>query len=75
MIVTADEQRRVPLPEPARPGDVFDLEKEAQGRFILTRLEEPERGVRLERKDGYLVAVTDYVITQEETRRALDEFP
>ena len=75
MIVTADEQRRVALPEPAQPGDVFDLEKEGQGRFVLTRLDKPKQGVRLERKDGYLVAVTDYMITQEETRRAIDEFP
>ena len=31
--------------------------------------------VRLQRKGSYLVAVTDSVITQAMTRRALDEFP
>ena len=75
MIVTADEQRRVTLPKPARPGDAFDVEEAGDARFLLTRVEQPVPPVRLERKEGYLVAVTDRLITQEATRRALDEFP
>jgi len=75
VIVTADEQRRVVLPDPARPGDVFDVEEAGSARFLLTRVEQPPQPVRLERKNGYLVALTDHVITQEATRRALDEFP
>jgi hypothetical protein len=75
VIVTVDPQRRVTLPTRARPGDVFDLEQTGQGRFTLTRLEQTAPGMRLEQRDGYLVAVTQHPITQEATRRALDEFP
>jgi hypothetical protein len=75
MIVTADEQARIRLPDPARPGDAFYLEAAQSGQFILTRVAGPEQRVRLERKDGYLVAVTDKVITQAQTRKALDDFP
>ena len=75
MIVTVDEQRRVTLPNAAQPGDVFELEEAGQTRFLLTRVEQPARAARLERKNGYLVAVTDHFITQAATRRALDEFP
>ena len=75
MTVIADEQRRVALPSSAQPGDVFDLEEAGQARFILTRVEQSGQPVRLERNDGYLVAVTNHLITQAATRRALDEFP
>lgn len=75
MIVTVDEKRRVPLPQPAKPGDAFDISPAGQTGFILTRLSPPASTVRLQRKDGYLVAVTDGIITDAMTRRALDEFP
>jgi hypothetical protein len=75
MIVTVDEQQRVALPSPARPGDAFDLKQTGDARFTLTRVDQPVAGVRLERKNGYLIAVTQHPITQEATRRALDEFP
>ncbi len=75
MTVTADEQRRVALPEPVRPGDVFNLEEAGYAQFLLRRVESSTQPVRLERENGFLVAVTDHVITQEMTRRALDEFP
>lgn len=65
--VTADEQRRVALPNPARPGGVFAVEEAGHARFILTRAEESSQPVRLERKNGYLVAVTDHPIAQEGT--------
>ena len=75
MIVTVDEKSRVPLPQPAKPGDAFDISPAGPTGFVLTRLERPASTVRLQRKDGYLVAVTDAVITEAMTRRALDEFP
>lgn len=75
MIVTVDEKRRVPLPQPARPGDAFDISPAGPTGFILTSLSQTTSAVRLQRKDGYLVAVTDGVITEAMTRRALDEFP
>ena len=75
MIVTVDEKRRVALPQSAKPGDTFDVEPAGQAGFVLTRVEQPIQPVRLQRKDGYLVAVTPHFITQAITRRALDEFP
>jgi hypothetical protein len=75
MIVTVDEKRRVALPQPVKPGDTFDVEPAGQTGFVLTRVEPPMQAVRLQRKDGYLVAVTDHSITQAVTRQALDEFP
>ena len=77
MTVIADAKKRVVLP-PAKPGDRFDLVV-SEGRYVLTRLEpvrEERNKVRLVRgKQGYLVAVTERPITQEMTRRYLDEFP
>jgi hypothetical protein len=75
MIVTVDEKRRVALPQPAKPGDTFDVLPAGQTGFVLTRVEPPIPSVRLQRKDGYLVAVSDGVITEATARRALDEFP
>ena len=75
MIVTVDEKRCVPLPQPAKPGDAFNITPAGPTSFILTLLDRPASTVRLQRKDGYLVAVTDGIITEAMTRQALDEFP
>ena len=75
MIVTVDEERRVALPQPVKPGDTFDVEPSGPTSFILKRVEQSSPPVLLQRKDGYLVAVTPHTITQAVTRRALDEFP
>ncbi len=56
MIITADARRRVTLPKPAHPGDVFHLEATGPGQFLLTRLEKPARKVTLSRENGFLVA-------------------
>jgi exosome complex RNA-binding protein Csl4 len=77
MTVIADAKKRVVLP-PAKPGDRFDLAVN-EGKYVLTRLEpvkEQRNKVKLVRcKQGYLVAVSERPITQEMTRRYLDEFP
>jgi hypothetical protein len=75
MIVTADEKRCVPLPQPVQPGDKFDLVPAGQAGFVLTPVERSSAPVVLRRKNGYLVAVTDRPITHAATRSALDEFP
>ena len=75
MIVTVDDQRRVSLPPPAKPGERFDLEAAGRSGFVLTRVAPGVPPVRLQRKAGYLVAITGQTITQAATRRALDEFP
>lgn len=42
-ISTADAKRRVVLPA-AKPGDVFDIQGQGEGRLLLVRLERPEPG-------------------------------
>ena len=38
---TVDTKKRIVLPA-GRPGDVFDIQQQAEGRFLLIRLEKPE---------------------------------
>lgn len=46
---TLDSKKRIVLPD-GRPGDVYDIQKEDEGRFVLVRLEKPEPRVRKSRK-------------------------
>lgn len=46
---TVDSRKRLVLPE-GRPGDVYDIQKEDEGRFVLVRLEKPGPPVRKSRK-------------------------
>jgi hypothetical protein len=48
-ISTVDSKKRIVLPG-GRPGDVFDIQQQAEGRFLLIRLEKPERTKRMSRK-------------------------
>ena len=45
-ISTVDEKQRVVLPA-ARPGDVFDIQSQGEGRLLLVRLERPTPGPEL----------------------------
>lgn len=40
---TVDAERRVVIPA-ARPGDVFDIQSQGEGRLLLVRLERPKPG-------------------------------
>lgn len=59
MTTRADSKRRVVLPR-ARPGEVFDVQEQGEGRYLLVRLERPEPRASLSREDRL---------------RALDEHP
>ena len=48
-ISTVDAKKRIVLPG-GRPGDVFDIQQQAEGRFLLVRLEKPEHAARMSRK-------------------------
>jgi hypothetical protein len=41
MITKADSKKRVVLPE-AKPGEVFDVQRDGEGRYVLVRLARPE---------------------------------
>jgi hypothetical protein len=43
-----DSRRRIVLQD-ALPGDVFDIQQQADGRFLLIRLEKPARSERMTR--------------------------
>ena len=48
-ISIVDSKKRIVL-QNARPGDVFDVQQQAKGRFVLIRLEKPERSARMTKK-------------------------
>ena len=46
---TVDTKKRIILPG-GRPGDVFDIQQQEEGRFLLIRLEKPLRTKQMSRK-------------------------
>lgn len=48
-ISKVDAKKRIVLPD-GRPGEVFDIQQQAEGRFLLVRLEKPECAERMSRK-------------------------
>ena len=44
-----DTKKRIVLPA-CRPGDVFDIQQQAEGRFLLNRLEKPERAEHMSKR-------------------------
>jgi hypothetical protein len=46
---TIDAKKRIILPG-SRPGDVFDIQQQEEGRFLLVRLEKPLRAKQMSRK-------------------------
>jgi hypothetical protein len=48
-IYKVDTKKRIVLPG-GRPGDVFDIQQQTEGRFLLIRLEKPARSERMSKK-------------------------
>ncbi len=48
MTTTADSKKRIVLPA-ATPGDVFDIQRQGEGFYMLVRLARPEPQTRLTR--------------------------
>jgi hypothetical protein len=48
-ISIVDSKKRIVLRN-GQPGDVFDIQQQAEGRFLLVRLEKPVRAVRLTKR-------------------------
>ena len=44
-----DIKKRIVLPA-SRPGDVFDIQQQAEGRFLLIRLEKPKSSEQMSKK-------------------------
>ena len=44
-----DTKKRIVLPN-GRPGDIFDIQQQTDGRFLLIKLEKPERAECITRK-------------------------
>jgi hypothetical protein len=47
-ISIVDSKKRIVLQD-GRPGDVFDIQRQAEGRFLLIRLKKPECAQRMTR--------------------------
>ena len=43
----------------AKPGDAFDISPAGQTGFVLTRLDQSASTIHFQRKNGYVIAVTD----------------
>ena len=50
-ITTADNKKRVVIPI-ARPGDIFDVQQQSEGRLLLVRLVKPKPKSRMSRADS-----------------------
>ena len=48
-ISKVDAKKRIVLPD-GRPGDVFDVQQQAEGRFLLIRLKQPEHAERMSKR-------------------------
>jgi hypothetical protein len=48
-ISIVDSKKRIVL-QSGQPGDVFEIQRQAEGRFLLIRLEKPERAVPMTKK-------------------------
>lgn len=48
-ISKVDSKKRIVLPD-GRPGDVFEVQRQADGCFLLIRLEKPERTERVSKR-------------------------
>jgi hypothetical protein len=46
----ADSKKRVVLPR-AKPGEIYDVQEQEEGRYLLVRLEQPEPKAHLDRRD------------------------
>ena len=46
---TVDTKKRIVLPA-GRPGDVFDIQQQADGRILLIRLEKPKHSKHMSKK-------------------------
>ena len=77
MTVVADSKKRVTL-KPAKPGDRFDVQVSEDGSLILRRLEPVEARpakIRIEKRGGYTVGVSDRPMDEAALKQALEEFP
>jgi hypothetical protein len=75
MTLTADDKGRLTCRELFKPGSVYSADRDGE-RVVLTKLE-PTRlpRVRLERRKGRTLLVSDRTITPEDVQRELDHFP
>ena len=74
-VARADTKKRVVIPD-AEPGDVFDIQQEGEGRYILVRLHRPSlkpRMTRQECRDAMARSPLTPIMSWEELRRLTRE--
>ena len=78
MTVTADSKKRVVVPL-AKPGDRFDVQVSADGAKIVMTLLEPTRSrpakIKIEKRNGFTVGVSNRALNEQALKAALAEFP
>lgn len=74
-ITTADNKKRVVIPV-AHPGDIFDVQQQSEGRFLLVRLVKPKPKTPMSRADSLRAIAASPLhpkISWEELRRVTRE--
>jgi hypothetical protein len=78
MRLTADNQGRLACPELFPPGTTFDAEQDAAGQIVLKE-KVVQTGdssqVRLVRRNGRTMLVSDRKLSNEDTQRVMETFP
>ena len=75
MTVTADEKKRVVIPD-AHVGDCFDVKKAPDGRIVLTKLEKVVRQTaKLITLNGRKYLTSDHPVSYADTEAAMADFP
>jgi hypothetical protein len=77
IVAKADNRKRLVVP-PARPGQVYDVQENADGSITLSPLKVERRVpqfVRTEKRAGYTVGILDAPIDPAALKEALADFP
>ena len=78
MRLIADNQGRLACPELFPPGTTFDAEQDAAGQIVLKEKvvqTDSSSRVRLVRRNGRTLLVSDRKLTNEDTQRVMEKLP
>lgn len=78
MKLRTDKQGRLACRELFPPGSAFDVTRQPDGSIrVMEMVEKPVRpaNVRLEKRDGFTVGVSDQPISEAAIKEALADFP
>jgi bifunctional DNA-binding transcriptional regulator/antitoxin component of YhaV-PrlF toxin-antitoxin module len=75
MTAKVDERRRIVLPKPVRPGELYSIQEVAAGNFVLEKIHKPVRRAKLVRQNGLLMLDNGCRLTEQDVAEVMSEFP